>query len=338
MMSGIEYLAQASAPWISLYPPRASSFAWSVDSLYLYLIISTVSLAVLLAVLVITFMVRYRRRSEAVPPQIEGNNTFEFVWTGATALLFLSMFFWGSKVYFDLSMPPADAIEVFATGKQWMWKVQHPGGQREINELHIPVGQNVRLTLTSQDVIHSFFVPAFRVKQDVIPGRYTTLWFKATMPGRYHLFCAEYCGTNHSAMVGSVYAMEPQEYAEWLVAGGAEGSLASVGQKMYRQYGCSTCHYLEGQGHAPSFIGVFGSDVQLEDGRTVVADENYIRESILNPEAKVVLGYKPIMPTFQGQISEDNLLALIEYIKALGGGADVQRRGASAQAGRNRQE
>ena len=273
----------------------------------------------LLAVLVIAFAIRYRRRSRReVPVQIHGSRLVEYAWTGATFLLFMTMFAWGTSVYFDVEVPPKNALEVFATGKQWMWKLQHPTGEREINELHIPIGRAVRITMTSQDVIHSFFVPAFRIKQDAIPGRYTTIWFTATKPGRYHLFCAEYCGTKHSGMVGWVYAMEPADYSRWLGTGGSEGSLASQGEKLYHQYGCSTCHNLEGKGPGPSYIGLYASDVQLDNGSTVVADEAYLRESILQPEAKVVLGFKSIMPVFQGQLDEEQLRALIEYIKALG--------------------
>src|SRR3954454_21367173 len=300
-------------------PEQASTHAPNVDRLYFFLIISTVSLAVLLAILVITFAIVYRRRSpREIPVQIHGNNVMEFGWTGATFLLFLVMFFWGTKVYFDLEVPPKDALEIFVTGKQWMWKLQHPEGEREINELHVPVGRDVRLTMTSQDVIHSFFVPAFRIKQDVVPGRYSSVWFRATKPGRYHLFCAEYCGTKHSGMIGWVYAMNGSDYSRWLSAGGAEGSLSSTGEKLYHQYGCSTCHDLQGKGPGPSFIGVYGSTVRLDDGTTVVADDAYLRESILHSQAKVVLGFKGIMPVFQGQLDEDQVRALIEFVKALG--------------------
>lgn len=301
------------------FPAQASSVAASVDRLYFFLILSTVSLAVLLAVLVITFAIRYHRRSDReVPPQKSFSHVFEYAWTGATFLLFLAMFAWGARVYFDLQVPPANAIEIYATGKQWMWKVQHPAGQREINELHIPVGRPVRITMTSQDVIHSFFIPAFRVKQDALPGRYTTLWFTATKSGTYHLFCAEYCGTKHSGMVGHVYAMDAAAYDRWLTAGVAEGSLSSQGEKLYHQFGCSTCHDLEGNGQGPSFRNLYGNPVRLEDGSVVIADEPYLRESILDSQAKVVLGFKPIMPLFRGQLDEEQVLALIEYIRALG--------------------
>ena len=303
---------------LPLFPESASTVAPSVDRLYVFLIVSTVSLAVILAVLVIGFAIRYHRGSQnEIPVQSKSSHAFEYAWTVATFLLFLAMFFWGVNVYFELSVPPPNSLEVFAVGKQWMWKVQYPGGQREINELHVPIGTPVRVTMTSQDVIHSFFIPAFRVKQDVLPGRYTTLWFTATKPGRYHLFCAEYCGTKHSGMVGWVYAMAPAEYSRWLTSGGSEGSLASRGEKLYHQYGCSTCHDLEGGGPCPSFRHLYGTRVRLDGGGSVIADEAYLRESILQADAKVVLGFKPIMPTFQGQLDEDQVLALIEFIKAL---------------------
>jgi cytochrome c oxidase subunit 2 len=198
-----------------------------------------------------------------------------------------------------------------------MWKLQHQEGQREINELHIPVGRDVKMIMTSQDVIHSFYVPAFRIKQDVLPGRYTTAWFHATKPGTYHLFCAEYCGTQHSGMIGQVVVMEPAQYQAWLTGGGVTGSLADSGQAIFQQLGCSTCHRSDTQGRGPNLIGVFGKPVQLEDGRSVLADENYVRESILSPTAKVVAGFKPIMPTFQGIVSEEQLTALVAYVKSL---------------------
>jgi cytochrome c oxidase subunit 2 len=229
------------------------------------------------------------------------------------------MFVWGAGIYFIESRPPKDAMEVYAVGKQWMWKFQHVEGVREINQLHIPVGRDVKVIMTSQDVIHDFFVPAFRIKADVIPGRYTVTWFHPTKTGSYHLFCAQYCGTEHSNMIGQVIVMDQGEYQAWLSGGGAEGSLSGTGQKLFQQYGCATCHRSDVQGRGPNLTGVFGKPVLLDDGRTVIADENYIRESVLNPGAKVVSGFKPIMPTFQGQLSEEQLMALVEYVKSLAG-------------------
>jgi cytochrome c oxidase subunit 2 len=208
-------------------------------------------------------------------------------------------------------------MNVYVVGKQWMWKTQHLEGQREINELHVPLGRPVRLTMTSEDVIHSFFMPAFRVKFDVLPGRYTTAWFNPTKPGKYHLFCAEYCGTLHSGMIGWIYVMEPAEYERWLAGGAGGESLASSGQKLFEYLACANCHRSDKPGRCPNLIGLFGTKVQLTTGQTVTADEAYIRESILNPSAKIVAGYQNIMPTFQGQVTEEDLLQLIEYVKSL---------------------
>jgi cytochrome c oxidase subunit 2 len=204
-------------------------------------------------------------------------------------------------------------------GKQWMWKAQHPLGKSEINMLHVPVNQPVKLIMTSQDVIHSFYIPAFRVKKDVLPGRYTELWFEATKTGEYHLFCAEYCGTEHSQMIGSVVVMEQLEYERWLSGNVAGESMAAAGQRLFEQRGCASCHAGTSDARGPALAGLFGKEVQLEDGRTVTADESYLRESILNPQAKVVAGYSPVMPTFEGQISEEGLLQLVAYIKSLEG-------------------
>jgi cytochrome c oxidase subunit 2 len=226
-------------------------------------------------------------------------------------------FAWGSLIYFQEARPPKGAMEVYAVGKQWMWKFEHETGQREINQLHVPIDRDVKMIMSSQDVIHSFFVPAFRVKADVLPGRFTQTWFHATKAGTYHLFCAEYCGTQHSGMIGQVIVMEPAAYQAWLSGGGATGSLSANGQQLFSQLGCITCHRSDTQGRGPNLVGVFGKPVQLADGRTVIADENYVRESILNPGAKIVAGYQPIMPTFQGQVSEESLMALVAYIKSL---------------------
>jgi cytochrome c oxidase subunit 2 len=224
------------------------------------------------------------------------------------------MFAWGAKVYVNLERPPADAMVINVVGKQWMWKLQHPEGVREINTLHIPVGRPIKLVMTSQDVIHSFFVPAFRTKQDVLPGRYTTSWFEAKQKGRFHIFCAEYCGTDHSKMIGEVVAMEPAEYQAWLAGTVSDVPPAVAGEKLFYSYNCQTCH---GQ-RAPTLAGLYNRRVRLADGSTVLADDNYIRESILNPAAKIVAGYPgSLMPTYQGQLTEDQLLELIAYIKSL---------------------
>ena len=262
---------------------------------------------------------RYRRRSpNELPAQLARNIPVEVTWIAVPTLLFITMFAYGMKVYFDLETPPDNSEDVYVVAKQWMWKTQHLGGQREIDTLHVPVGRAIRLNMISQDVIHSFFVPAFRIKQDVLPRRYTTIWFKATVPGTYHLFCAEYCGTEHSQMIGWIYALDPKNYQLWLEQGAAEGSLASTGEKLFHQYGCGNCHHFSGQGRGPNLKGLYMRPVQINTGQTVIADETYIRESILQARAKIVQGFQPIMPIFQGQLNEEQVAALIAYIKAMG--------------------
>jgi len=233
--------------------------------------------------------------------------------------LAMVMYVWGASVFFTAVRPPPDALDVYVVGKQWMWKFQHTEGQREINDLHVPLGRSVRLTMTSEDVIHSFFVPAFRVKQDVLPGRYTTTWFNATKPGTYHLFCAEYCGTVHSGMIGHVVVMEPTQYESWLGTGAVEGSLASAGEKLFQDLACNTCHTGDAQARGPNLRGLLGRSVALEGGGTIIADETYIRESVLDPRAKIVAGFQPIMPTYQGLVTEEQLLSLVAYLKSLAG-------------------
>jgi len=217
----------------------------------------------------------------------------------------------------DYRHAPQDTLDIYVIGKQWMWKAQQPSGLREINELHVPVGRNVRLIMASEDVIHDFFVPAFRVKMDVVPGHYNTMWFRPTKPGRYHFFCSQYCGTNHALMGGWVTVMEPSEYAAWLSGSSGQGDPVVAGEKLFVERACSTCHFSDGTGRAPSLNGLYGSQVSLADGTTVVADDAYIRESILQPNAKIVARYQPLMPTYQGQLTEEQILALIAYIKSL---------------------
>ncbi len=304
---------------LPLFPTQASKLAPQVDAVFFFLVIVTIAFSALIAFLVVFFAIRYRKEKHPHAEQIEGNIPLELTWTLIPLGISMVMFVWGAGIYFIESRPPKDAMEVYVVGKQWMWKTQHVEGVREINQLHIPVDRDVKLIMTSQDVIHDFFVPAFRIKADVIPGRYTVTWFHATKQGTYHIFCAQYCGTEHSNMIGQVIVMDQGEYQAWLSGGGAEGSLSGTGQKLFQQYGCATCHRSDVQGRGPNLTGVFGKPVLLDDGRTVIADENYIRESVLNPGAKVVSGFKPIMPTFQGQLSEEQLMALVEYVKSLAG-------------------
>ncbi len=304
----------------SIFPERASTSAGEVDALYGFLLIVGIAMTVLIFASVFFFAIKYRRKSDDDRPKlIHGSLPLEITWSVIPFMVMLVMFVWGTKLYFqNYTTPQKDTLDIYVTGKQWMWKIQHPGGQREINELHVPTGRTVKLILASEDVIHSFFIPAFRLKHDVVPGSYQTYWFEATKPGRYHIFCAEYCGTNHSRMTGWVTVMEPSAYETWLAGGNGGGSLVAQGAKLFQQYGCVSCHLTDTQGRCPSLRNVFGNPVVLEDGRTVVADESYVRESILNPNAKIVKGYhRDIMPVFQGQIGEEGLLQLIVYVKSL---------------------
>ncbi len=300
-------------------PEQASTIARNVDYLYFFLTAVTLFFTAVIFGTIFYFMIKYRRRSpDERPKAIEGSLPLEVLWTAIPTLIVAVIFVWGSTLYFRNSEPPKGAMEIFVTGKQWMWKVEHPEGQREINELHVPLGRPVKLTMTSEDVIHDFFVPAFRVKKDVLPGRYTSLWFEPTKVGTFHLFCAQYCGAFHAGMIGSVIVVEPDEYERWL-AGGAQGeSMEAAGLKLFQENGCVTCHLADGTGPAPSLLGVYGQPVHLSTGETVTADDAYIRESILLPKAKIVLGYKPIMPSFQGQLTEEQINSLIAYIRLLG--------------------
>ncbi len=300
-----------------LFPERASALAGQVDGLYFFLVAVSAFFTVLIFVTIFVFAIKYRHDNNPHPTQIEGSLPLELTWTLIPLGICMIFFAWGSLIYFQEGRAPRGAMEVYCVGKQWMWKFEHQTGQREINQLHLPVDRDVKMIMSSQDVIHSFFVPAFRIKQDVLPGRYTSTWFRPTKIGTYHLFCAEYCGTQHSGMIGEVVVMDPTAYQAWLTANATTGSLSATGQQMFVQMGCETCHRSDTQGRGPNLAGLFGKQVALDDGRTVFADENYIRESILNPATKVVAGFKPIMPTYQGQMSEENLVALVAYIKSL---------------------
>jgi len=300
-----------------LWPAAASSHALPVDLLYIFLVVLSLGTTLGIFAVIAFFSMKYRRRHGREATPIEGSLILEIGWSVIPLGIFIVIFVWGAILFFQMRTPPQDASEIYVVAKQWMWKLQHMEGVREINELHVPVGRDIKLIMTSQDVIHSFYVPAFRVKQDVLPGRYTTMWFRPTKPGTYHLFCAQYCGTQHSGMIGSVIVMNPSDYQSWLSGGAPAGFLAQSGQTLFQQLGCGTCHRFDVQGRGPNLTNLFGKTVSLEDGRTVVADENYVRESILIPTAKVVSGFKPIMPPFQGQVSEEQLLALVAYIKSL---------------------
>ncbi len=307
---------------LPLFPEAASSLAREVDALFIVWSLVSAFFTLLIAGLILYFMVKYRRRGEHEVGLAErAPYWLEIMWSVVPLVICLAMFGWGARLFFQLYRPPADAVQYWVVGKQWMWKFQHPEGNREINHLRVPVGRAIVLKMISEDVIHSFYVPAFRTKQDVLPGRYTNVWFRAAKPGVYKLFCAEYCGAEHSRMIGSVIALPPQEYEQWL-AGGAPGrSMAASGAALFQNLACDTCHRPGPAGRAaraPALEGLFGSRVALAGGQTLVADENYVRESILQPQTKVVEGWNPIMPTYQGQVTEEQVSQLLAYIKSLG--------------------
>ncbi len=304
-----------------MLPEQASTYAPEVDNLYLFLVGTTIFFTVLISAAILYFFVKFRRRSESeVPRPVAGSMVLETAWTVIPFFISIGMFAWGAKIYLDQYTIPNDAQDIYVVAKQWMWKFQHPEGQREINELHIPVGKKIRFVMATEDVIHSFYIPAFRIKEDVVPGpnRYSTVWAEATMTGTFHIFCAEYCGTSHSGMIGWVTVMDDKDYQAWLSGGAAQGSMAERGANLFQQFGCITCHKSDGSGQCPKLEGKYGTMETLQGGEKVLIDDSYIRESILSPLAKIVAGYQPIMPSFQGQASEEQLQMLIAYIKSIG--------------------
>ena len=303
-----------------LFPKAATELAGKVDRLFLGLnLISLVYLAIIFGPM-IYFLFKYRRgkKADRSPLRIKTWKV-EIVWTVVPFLMMMGLFAWGADLYYHLERPPAGALEAFVVGKQWMWKIEHAEGNREINELHVPLGKTVKLTMTSEDVIHSFFIPAFRIKQDVVPGRYVTEWFQPVEPGAYHLFCAEYCGANHSVMGGSVIVMPPQDYAAWLASGGTGDTMAAAGERLFRGLGCSGCHMGNSVVRAPRLEGLYGRPVPLASGDVVTADDQYIRDSILLPALQIVAGYSNAMPTFQGHVTEGQVMELIAYVRSLAG-------------------
>jgi cytochrome c oxidase subunit 2 len=307
------------SPQFHLLPADGALSAARLNGLALCLLLLTGAVALVLFVLMAGFSIRYRAGSKAdrthVPKQ---GLPVEIAWTVIPLLLFLGIYAWGALDYVKLYRVPADAMPVFVVAKQWMWEAQHASGRREIGQLHLPLGRPVRMVMTSQDVIHSFFVPDFRVKQDVVPGRYTSIVFTPSRTGEYRLYCAEYCGTEHAMMLGRVVVMRPAEFARWLEAGPRQPGMAARGYELYRRYGCSGCHDAGSSVHAPDLTGLLGRRVHLADGRELTADEPYVRDSILVPAKDVVAGYAPIMPSFAGQIGEEDILAIIEYIRESG--------------------
>jgi cytochrome c oxidase subunit II len=303
---------------LPFFPEQASNFAPDVDALFTFILLTCLFFVLLVAVLVVLAAYKYRRRSPTeIGSKVEGHLVLEIGWTVIPLFIALGMFAWGAVVYVDFRTPPKDTLDIYVIGKQWMWKLQQPNGKKEINELHVPVGRDVKLIMGSEDVIHDFFVPAFRVKMDVVPGRYNTLWFRATKPGKYHFFCSQYCGTEHALMGGYVTVQDPAEYSAWLADEGGELDPVAAGEKLFTQLACVTCHLSNGTGRGPSLNGVYGGRVLLADGSTVAADDAYIRESILQPKAKIVAGFQPVMPTFQGLVTEEQILSLTAYVKSL---------------------
>ena len=312
-----------------MFPDQASTIAEQVDRLFGVLVTIAVFFSLLIFSCVAYFAIRYRKGSSASRKNASAENVkLEIAWTVIPLCITVGIFVWASKLYVDMRVAPPNAVEVYVVGKQWMWKIQHRQGNREINELHVPVGQPVKLIMTSQDVIHSFFIPAFRVKQDVLPGRYTTEWFEAEKTGEYVFFCSQYCGTSHASMIGKVIVLQPADYQQWLSGAATGATMSSAGGDLFQQFGCSTCHQLGNTGRGPSLAGVFGSTVKLEGGKTVLADQDYIRESMLDPTTKIVAGYKPIMPSFRNQLAPDQISQLVEYVKSLGGPVRAAKGGA----------
>ncbi len=305
--------------WVPIFPEQASTFAWQVDLLYFYLIAVSIAFTIPIVVAIFFFAIKYRETEKfATPEEMHGSMVLETVWSIIPFVISMTIFLGGAIVFFNQYTPPDDAMDIYVVGKQWMWKMQHQTGQREINELHVPVGRKVKLTLTTEDVIHDFDIPAFRTKVDVVPGRYTYLWFEPTKPGKYHLFCAEYCGLNHSGMGGYVYVMEQRDFDNWLSGDVSGQTPVEAGKDLFEnKLGCASCHAGGPTQRGAKLEGIFNHDVKLIGGTTVKADEQYIRNSILNPSAQVVEGFQPIMPTFKGQVTEEQLNSLVAYIKSL---------------------
>jgi cytochrome c oxidase subunit 2 len=323
-----QVLWQFLIKWLTnfqLYPPEASKIAPQMDALYFFMVLVSMVGLTIVVLLVTGFSILYSKKRHPVAVQIEGSTLLEATWTIIPLGLFLIMFVWGALIYFRVYTPPANAMNIYVVGKQWMWKAEHPGGQHEINALHIPIGRPIQLTLISQDVFHSFSIPAFRVKREAIPGRYTSVWFEATKTGTYHLFCTQYCGTNHSAMIGEIVVLTPEDYKKWLDDSTSGMSLSQNGERLFASLSCGACHNGRPDARGPSLAGVFGTKLNLTNGQTALADEAYLRAAILNPSEHITQGYNPIMPTYQGQISEDGVISLVEYIKNLNSNTRIEQ-------------
>src|ERR1700730_17374332 len=321
-------LWQFLVKWLNdsaLFPREASTIAPYADALYFFLLLITVIGLVLVGVLVFGFSVRYRREKHPVAVPIEGSTLLEATWTIIPLALFLIVFVWGALLYFRIYTPPVNSMNIYVVGRQWMWKAEHPGGQHEINALHVPTGRPIQLTMISQDVFHSFSIPDFRVKREVIPGRYSTVWFEATTAGTYHIFCTQYCGTNHSAMICEVTVLTPDDYEKWTASSTSGMSLAQNGERLFASMGCNACHSGSATARGPSLAGVYGSKLQLTSGSQVLVNDAYLRDAILNPSQHITAGYAPIMPTYHGEISEEGLIDLVEYIKSIQSNYRVQQ-------------
>jgi cytochrome c oxidase subunit 2 len=326
-----------STTWIPFFPEQASTFAWQVDLLYFYLIAVSVAFSIPIVAAIFFFAIKYREVEKfATPEEMHGSMVLEVVWSIIPFVVSMTIFLGGAIVFFNQFTPPDDAMEIYVVGKQWMWKAQHQTGQREINELHIPVGRKIKLTMTTEDVLHDFSIPAFRTKADVVPGRYTYLWFEPTKPGKYHLFCAEYCGLNHSGMGGSVYVMEQRDFDNWLSGNVSGQTPVEMGKDLFEnKLGCASCHAGGPAQRGAKLENIFGTEVKLVGGGSVTANDEYIRNSILNPASQVVEGYQPIMPTFKGQVTEEQLNALVAYIKSLSPNAATSSSTTSAASNAN---
>src|SRR6201990_2984407 len=321
-------LWQFLVKWLTefaLFPPQASAIAPYMDAFYFFLLLISLGGLVLVGLMVGTFSIMFRKEKNPQATHIEGSTLLEATWTIIPLALFMVCFVWGALLYFRIYNPPTNAMNIYIVGKQWMWKAEHPGGQHEINALHIPVDRDVQLTMISQDVFHSFSIPAFRVKREVIPGRYSTVWFNATDPGTYHIFCTQYCGTNHSAMIGEVTVLSPDDYQKWTQESTSGMSLAQNGERLFASMGCNACHSGSAAARGPNLSGVDGSKLQITNGSQVLVNDAYLRDAILNPSQHVTAGYAPIMPTYQGQVSEDGLIDLVEYIKGMQSNYRIQQ-------------
>src|ERR1700722_11400966 len=321
-------LWQFLVKWLNasaLFPREASTIAPYTDALYFFLLLITVVGLIVVGTLIFGFALRYRKERHPVAVPIEGSTLLEATWTIIPLALFLIVFVWGALLYFRIYTPPTNSMNIYVVGKQWMWKAEHPGGQHEINALHVPTGRPIQLTMISQDVFHSFSIPDFRVKREVIPGRYSTVWFEATTPGTYHIFCTQYCGTQHSGMIGEVTVLTPDNYDKWTQESTSGMSLAQNGERLFASMGCNACHSGSAAARGPNLAGVYGTKLTLANGSEVLVNDAYLRDAILNPSQHITAGYAPIMPTYQGQVSEDGLIDLVEYIKSMQSNYRVQQ-------------